>query len=71
MCSDAEGNAVKMESASAAMGANMTDTGNTTETSLCSIEKKPETSQECGATLKEEGDVKPTEDTNSEVSYTK
>ena len=52
------------------MGDNVTDSGNTTDTSLCSIEKKPEITQECGATSKEEGDAKPTEETNSEVSYT-
>ena len=59
-----------MESAGGAMGDNVTNSGNTTDTSLCSIEKKPEITQECGAASKEEGDAKPTEEKNSEVSYT-
>ena len=52
------------------MGENVTDSGNATETSLCSIEKKPEATQECGASSTEEGDPKPTEESTAEVSYT-
>ena len=51
------------------MGGNMTDSGNGTETSLCSMEKKPDATQECGASLTEEGDPKPTEESTAEVSY--
>ena len=69
ICSDAEGNAVKVEAANGAMGDNMTDSGNATETSLCSTEKKPEATQECGASSTEEGDPKPTEESTAEVSY--
>ena len=52
------------------MGVNMTDSGNATDISLCSMEKKPEATQECGASSKEEGDTKPTEESTAEVSYT-
>ena len=59
-----------MESTDGAMGDNATDTGNSTETSLCSMDKKPEITQECGASAKEEEDAEPTEEKAEEVSYT-
>ena len=52
------------------MGDNATDTGNSTETSLCAMDKKPEITQECGASAEEEGDAEPTEEKAEEVSYT-
>ena len=59
-----------MESTDGAMGDNATDTGNSTETSLCAMDKKPEITQECGASAKEEEDAEPTEEKAEEVSYT-
>ena len=69
VCSDAEGNVVEMESPNGAMGHNMTESNNATETSLCVLEKRPETTQECGASEKEEDDAQPTEEVTSEVKY--
>ena len=40
------------------------------ETSLCAMDKKPEITQECGASAKEEEDAEPTEEKAEEVSYT-
>ena len=50
------------------VGNNMTTSGNSTETSLCSLEKKPEATQECGASSTKTEDAKPTQDLTSEVN---
>ena len=52
------------------MGNNVTETSNTTESFLCSKEKKPEVTQACGANSGEEGTESPAEETTSEVNYT-
>ena len=57
-----------MDSVGDAVGNNMTTSGNSTETSLCSLEKKPETTQECGASSTKTEDAKPTQDVTSEVN---
>ena len=50
------------------MGDNVTETSNTTQSFLCSKEKKPEVTQACGANS-EEGTESPAEETTSEVNY--
>jgi hypothetical protein len=67
VCSDAEGNAVAMNSTDGATGNNMTESDNSTSTSPCPQDKIPEITQECGASSTEEGDAEPVEDAASEV----
>ena len=67
VCSDAEGNAVVMNSTNGAMDNNVTESDNATTTSPCPQDKIPEITQECGASSTEEGDTKPMEDATSEV----
>ena len=68
LCSDADGNITEVGSALGVMSGNMTEQGNnTTSSTLCSPDKIPELTQECGASSKEDDGEKATDDTSSEV----
>ena len=67
MCSDADGNITEVGAALGDMSGNMTDQSNTTFSTLCSPDKIPELTQECGASSTEDGGEKATDDKSSEV----